>query len=146
MSPHQRALGAGCAAALALALGGCGYEETTTRRPVVVSDKVNENAVTAPAPADNTAKNARDDGSTKTPMDQGTSASDMAITQAMRKAVVADKSLSTNAHNIKIVTKDGNLTLRGPVASEAERLAIVEKTKGLTGVNMVHNQLDITAR
>ena len=76
-------------------------------------------------PADNSGKNVRDrkDG-TKTSGDQSNAKSDVAITQEIRKAVVADKNLSMNAHNVKIITPDGVVTLRGPVKSPAEKDAI----------------------
>ncbi len=73
-------------------------------------------------PADNSGKNVRDrQEGAQTPGDQSNAKSDVAITQAIRKAVVADKALSTNAHNVKIITADGVVTLRGPVKSSAEK-------------------------
>jgi hypothetical protein len=65
---------------------------------------------------DNTGKNVRDrDSNNLTPLDQSESESDRTITQEIRKAVMADDSLSTNAKNIKIITINGVVTLRGPV-------------------------------
>ena len=70
-------------------------------------------AQTAP---DNTGRNVRDrSGATLTPGDQSESEADRTLTQQIRRAVVADDSLSTNAHNIKIITINGVVTLRGPV-------------------------------
>jgi len=100
----------------------------------------------ADVPADNSGKNVRDrQGATQTPGDQSNAKADMAITQAIRKAVVADKGLSTNAHNVKIVTTNGAVTLRGPVKSEAEKNRIAEKAKQTAGVKSVDNQLEIAS-
>ena len=76
----------------------------------------------------NTEKNIRDrDSMTKTPLDQSESEADRMITQKIRKAVMADSALSTNAKNIKNITIKGMVKLRGPVASSQEKDAIVEK-------------------
>ena len=72
-------------------------------------------------PADNSGKNVRDRNNAPTPGDQSNSKSDIAITQEVRKAVMADKALSTNAHNVKIITQNGVVTLRGPVKSPEEK-------------------------
>ena len=98
-------------------------------------------------PADNSGKNVRDrQDNARTPGDQSNSKSDMAITQEVRKAVVADKALSTNAHNVKIITKNGVVTLRGPVKSPEERDTIAAKAKQVAGVKNVDNQLEIASR
>jgi hyperosmotically inducible protein len=100
----------------------------------------------ADVPADNSGKNVRDrQGATQTPGDQSNAKADMAITQAIRKAVVADKGLSTNAHNVKIITTNGAVTLRGPVNSAAEKSSIAEKAKQTAGVKSVDNQLEIAS-
>ncbi len=97
--------------------------------------------------ADNSGKNVRDrQNSTMTPGDQSNAKSDMAITQAIRKAVVSDKGLSTNAHNVKIITKNGVVTLRGPVKSAEEKSTIAAKAQGAAGVKSVDNQLEIASR
>ena len=96
------------------------------------------------ADADNTKRNARDaDGGTLTPMDQGESEADRTITQAIRKEVVSHDGLSTNAKNVKIITVDGVVTLRGPVKSAEERAAIASVATKTNGVKRVDNQLEI---
>jgi len=76
-------------------------------------------AQTAP---DNTGKNVRDrDDHTLTPGDQSSNEADVELTRRIREAVVADDSLSTSAHNIKIITINGMVTLRGPVSSTEEK-------------------------
>lgn len=98
-------------------------------------------------PADNSGKNVRDrQDSSKTSGDQSNSKSDVAITQAIRKAVVADKELSTNAHNVKIITTNGMVTLRGPVNSPEEKSKIAAKAKSVAGVKSVDNKLEIASR
>lgn len=98
-------------------------------------------------PADNSGKNVRDrKESSQTPADQSNSKADLAITQAIRKAVVADKALSTNAHNVKIITSNGVVTLRGPVKSTEEKDKIAAKAKSVAGVTSVDNKLEIASR
>lgn len=99
-----------------------------------------------PVAADNSGRNTRDDGSTLTPTDQGMSEKDIAITQAVRKAVVAHKGLSINAQNVKIIAKDGVVTLRGPVETESERSAIISMAEQVPEVHTVVNKLEIASR
>jgi osmotically-inducible protein OsmY len=68
---------------------------------------------------------------------------DRAITQKIRKAVHDDTSLSTYAHNIKIITQDGKVTLRGPVRSEDEKNNLQAKAVKVAGQENVTNQLEI---
>jgi len=97
-----------------------------------------------PYPADNTGKNVRDrDERAVTAGDQSNSKDDLRITQAIRRAVVDDKALSTNAHNVKIITRDGIVTLRGPVQSVSEKSSIEAKASHVNGVARVENQLEI---
>jgi hyperosmotically inducible protein len=94
--------------------------------------------------ADNTGRNVRDrQGGAVTPMQQGNGEQDLAITQHIRRAVVNDDHLSTNAHNVKIVTQDGVVTLRGPVASAQERQSIVTAAWSAPGVKRVQDQLEV---
>jgi len=98
-------------------------------------------AETAP---DNTGKNVRDrDDQTLTPFDQSESEPDRKLTQRVRQAVVDDESLSTNAKNVKIITVDGKVTLRGPVESQQEKATIVAKAKQIAGEDKVDDQLEI---
>ena len=96
--------------------------------------------------ADNTARNERDrNPATQVPTDQGESQADREISANVRKAVTADDSLSINAQNIKIVTSNGTVTLRGPVKSTQEKAAIETKAKQVAGVTRVDNLLEIEA-
>jgi len=95
---------------------------------------------------ENTGVNVRDRGdATVTPEDQGGEAGDREITAAVRRAIVKDDSLSLNAHNVKIITRDGIVTLRGPVESAAERTTIAQLAEKTAGVKRVDNQLEINA-
>ena len=94
--------------------------------------------------ADNSGRNVRDrDDATKTAGDQSENEQDRTITQNVRKAVSSDDTLSTNAKNVKIVTSDGTVTLRGPVKSQKEKTDIEAKAKQIAGVKNVNNQLEI---
>ena len=96
--------------------------------------------------ADNSGRNVRDrGGETKTPGDQSESEADRTITQNIRKALTADDSLSVNAQNVKIITNDGTVTLRGPVKSEKEKADIEAKAKQVAGVKSVDNQLEVAS-
>lgn len=98
------------------------------------------------AGAENTARNERDSGGrTVTPMDQSENEGDRTITQRVRKAVVDNDGLSTNAHNVKIVTQNGVVTLRGPVETPQEKNTIVAAAQTTPGVKRVDDQLEVKA-
>src|SRR5204862_6182501 len=79
------------------------------------------------AKPDNTATNDRDrSGETQTSGDQPNSSADLKITQAIRRALMKDRELSTTAKNIKVVTANGHVTLRGPVKSAQEKAIVVQ--------------------
>ena len=93
---------------------------------------------------DNSGRNVRDrDDQNKTTADQSENEADRTITQNIRRAVTADDSLSTNAKNVKIITNNGTVTLRGPVKSEKEKAEIEAKAKQVAGVKGVDNQLEV---
>jgi len=93
---------------------------------------------------DNSGRNVRDrTDATRTAGDQSESEADRTITQSLRKAITDDDSLSTNGKNVKVVTIDGTVTLRGPVKSEKEKADIGAKAKQIAGVKNVDNQLEI---
>jgi len=96
--------------------------------------------------ADNSGRNVRDrNDATKTSGDQSESEADRTISQNIRQAVVADDSVSTNGKNVKIITVDGMVTLRGPVKSEKEKTNIGEKAQRVAGVKRVDNQLEVAS-
>ena len=63
--------------------------------------------------------------------------------QRIRKAVIADKSLSSYAHNVKIIATDGKVTLKGPVRSEAEKASIEQKAVDVVGAGKVTNEITV---
>lgn len=106
----------------------------TTAHPVVTAESVDRT---------NTGVNVRDRHSTaKTPLDQNENKADIQITADIRKQVVAKK-LSLNAHNVKIITQDGKVTLRGPVKTENEKQTIEEIALAVAGADKVDNQLEV---
>lgn len=100
--------------------------------------------VQAQTQPDNTKVNQRDrDKSAVTADQQKENKSDRELTREIRRAVVADKSLSTYAHNVKIVAQNGAVTLKGPVQSEEERKAIVSKAEEVAGKKNVKDELSV---
>jgi hyperosmotically inducible periplasmic protein len=97
-----------------------------------------------PPAADNTAQNERVRAASPTADNASNRAADRDVMQKIRKAVMDDGSLSTNAHNSKIVVQDGTVTLVGPVASEAERAKVEQIATANAGDRKVVNQLEIT--
>jgi hyperosmotically inducible protein len=96
------------------------------------------------AAADNTKKNERDrSGETTTSGDQSNSQEDVKITAAIRRAVVGDHSLSATAKNVKIITANGLVTLRGPVKNDAEKAKIAELAQSAAGNAKINNQLEV---
>lgn len=93
---------------------------------------------------DNTKTNQGDANKGATTADQQKmNAADRNITKGIRSSIMKDKSLSTYAHNIKVITQDGKVTLKGPVRSEDEKAAIEAKAVAIAGANNVTNQLDV---
>ena len=68
---------------------------------------------------------------------------DRDLTKKIRQAVVGDKSLSTYAHNVKIVARDGHVTLKGPVRSDAEKTSIEAKATEIAGAGKVTNEITV---
>jgi hyperosmotically inducible periplasmic protein len=94
--------------------------------------------------ADNSGANQRDkDSSSPTADRQKMNPADRDITKKIRTALHNDKSLSVYAHNVKIITQDGHVTLKGPVRSDDERTAIVSKATVIAGEGNVTDQLEV---
>jgi osmotically-inducible protein OsmY len=97
---------------------------------------------TATPDADNTRMNKADQKNTQpTAQNQSNEKADRELAAAVRKAIVRDKSLSTNAHNVKVIAKDGTVTLRGPVRSDDEKTKVSQLTRQVEGVSNVDDQL-----
>jgi hyperosmotically inducible protein len=96
--------------------------------------------------ADNTGKNERDrSGETQTSGDQSNKSEDVKLSAAIRRAVVKDRSLSSMGKNVKIVTANGVVTLRGPVKSQAEKTKIGELAQSAASNAKIDNQLEVKA-
>ena len=99
---------------------------------------------TAQTPADNTKVNTRDRAKSAVTADQQKeNATDRDLTQKIRKAVMADKSLSTYAHNVKVIAQSGQVTLKGPVRSEDEKKTVEAMAVEVAGATHVTNQMSI---
>jgi hyperosmotically inducible protein len=125
-----------CLAILAIAIGGGSATRTSATDPST-KGKAAESA------PDDTGRNVRDRGETLTSGDQSETEADRTLTQKIRQAVMADDSLSMTAHNIKIITVDGVVTLRGPVKSDDERQKIAAKAEQVAGAGKVQNHLEV---
>ncbi len=95
--------------------------------------------------ADNTRRNVRDrQPDAVTPIDQGSNEADMQTTRRIRQDIMAREGLSLNARNVKVITANGRVTLRGPVKSQAEKQAIADIAGRVATPEKVDNQLEIT--
>src|ERR1044071_9400078 len=94
--------------------------------------------------ADNTAMNERDrSGETETSGDQSNSSADLKITQAIRQALMKHSELSATAKNIKIITNNGHVTLRGPVKNAQEKAKIDHLARSAAEGAKIDDQLDV---
>jgi hyperosmotically inducible periplasmic protein len=122
---------------IVLTMAGCNEGKTTaTKATTTPSDS-------AAVKRDNTEVNVRDrTDDVKTPIDQNENRKDIDITANIRKRVV-DTKMSVNAQNVKIITQDGKVTLRGPVKSEEEKAQIEKMAHEVAGAANVDNQLEV---
>jgi hyperosmotically inducible periplasmic protein len=93
---------------------------------------------------DNTSANKNSQG-TPTADQQKETPADRDLAKKIRQSIVSDKSLSTYAHNAKVIVRDGKVTLKGPVKSEEEKAALESKATALAGTGMVENDLTVKA-
>lgn len=125
--------------AAAFAFAGCseGTQATTDSDPVAVEGKPGTTDV------DNSGRNVRDrDDRTLTPGDQSNSAPDVEMTQRIRHGITSDDAMSVQARNIKVITQQGVVTLRGVVETSEEKAAIETISKN-AGASRIDNQLEI---
>jgi hyperosmotically inducible periplasmic protein len=108
--------------------------------PVASRGQDQSTATTKTSPDNSAANKAQNN----TADQQSEATSDRMLTKKIRQALIADKSLSTYGHNVKIITKDGSVTLKGPVHSEEEKQTIASKTESIVGSpDKVTNQLTV---
>src|SRR3954470_20573242 len=125
---------------IAIAITGCMLLGVTgyTQQNQNTSDKGESK------PADNTGKNSRDrSDQSVTAENQKNSKQDIALTRKIRQTISKTDGLSVNAKNVKIITTDGKVTLRGPVKSADEKEQIAKIAKETEGVTSVENQLEV---
>lgn len=106
----------------------CGAQGAQQSTPAADNTKANKAVVKKDQPTADQAKN---------------SATDRDIMQKIRQAVMADKSLSSYAHNVKIISQNGKVTLKGPVRSTEEKQNIAQKAADVAGADNVINQITI---
>jgi hypothetical protein len=99
---------------------------------------------TKPVAPDNTRRNAQDrTGRSLTPLDQGNEDTDISLTKNIRMAIHQTEGLSVNAQNVKVITRKGQVTLRGPVDNAAEKAAIDAIVRRYTGEANLDDQLEV---
>lgn len=99
---------------------------------------------TGQSSADNTRMNQGDQSQNAVTADQQKmNRSDRDVTQQIRRSIEKDKSLSTYAHNVKVITQNGMVTLKGPVRSEDEKRAIEAKATEVAGADKVTNEIEV---
>jgi hyperosmotically inducible periplasmic protein len=130
-----------CMCVLAL-FAGCDVKSRSTSQQSLPVDSASDGR----ADRDNTAVNVRDrDSAQKTPINQNENQQDVSITANIRKKVVDDDTLSVNAQNVKIITRNGHVTLRGPVKSDDEKKKIEAIATQIAGAGNTDNQLEVEA-
>jgi len=108
-------------------LQACAFAVALSCGPAAIAQ---DQAAPATASADNSAQNKNHQ---TTAQDQQENTSDRMLTKKVRQALIADKSLSTYGHNVKIIAQNGNVTLKGPVHSEEEKQSIASKAAEVAG-------------
>ena len=113
--------------------------------PIVVGTPLATHAQDQASPPSSTApdNSARNKAQTRTADNQKENTQDRQITQKIRRSITADKTLSTYAHNVKIITQAGEVTLKGPVQSDNEKQTIASKAADVVGAEKVNNQLTV---
>jgi|HubBroStandDraft_6_1064221.scaffolds.fasta_scaffold149373_2 hyperosmotically inducible periplasmic protein len=115
-----------------------GLALNSTLNPAWAQDNQN------PPQSDNTGVNKQDRAQGGVTSDQqNNNRADRDLTQQIRKSVMADKSLSTYAHNVKIVSQNGTVTLKGPVRSEDEKKTVIAKAEAVAGQGKVTDELSV---
>jgi hyperosmotically inducible periplasmic protein len=97
--------------------------------------------------ADNTRRNNRERSEQeKTPVNQNENKADLEISRQIRKAIYNDTTLSTYAHNIKIITQDGKVNLKGPVRNAEEKQKVEAKAVAIAGKENVKSQIELAPK
>jgi hyperosmotically inducible periplasmic protein len=124
-------------ASILIAYSSQGQQATPTPRDPAALDSTK---------ADNTKRNSSEQNKdSDTAEKQSNSKDDLALTQKIRQAVMKDGSLSMNAKNVKIIARNGKITLKGPVDSQQEKDTIGTMAGESAGKDKVANQLEVRA-
>ena len=103
-----------------------------------------QDSAAAPPAADNTKVNQRDKNKAEPTADQQKeNQPDRELARQIRRSIVQDKSLSSYAHNVKIIAQNGVVTLKGPVRSDEEKTAVEAKASEIAGADKVTSQLEV---
>ena len=122
---------------------GMSTDATTTDATTTDTNAVG--TTTTDSPAENSEVNQRDrDPAAKTPIDQNETPADIKITADIRKMVLEQPDFSVNARNVKIITADGRVTLRGPVTTDAEKQTIEKIAADIAGADHVDSMLEVS--
>ena len=120
--------------------------KTTVKRTAKKTTTTTEakSETTDPPAADNTKVNERDRAPSAVTADQQkNNKSDLTVTAEIRRAVIAEKSLSSNAHNVKIIAVNGVVTLKGPVKNVSEKTIVEEKAITAVGKSNVKSEIEV---
>ncbi len=131
------------ASAMALALCGPVVADGTGDNSLAASDDASNTSHAA----DNSARNKDDsNGTNLTPLDQSSKPGDIDITRNIRQHLVDDETLGTNAENVKVITIDGNVTMRGAVANATDHAKVIAVAKAAAGTGQVQDELEVIDR
>ncbi|HEY7166081.1 MAG TPA: BON domain-containing protein [Candidatus Binatia bacterium] len=124
---------------LLLGLGACSKSDNSN-----TSSTTSDNQTASSASNTTSNQTASTSNTGVTASDQPSNDADMKVVQDVRKALTSDDSLSTAAHNVTVVSTNGNVTLRGSVKDQSEKQKVQEKAMQVAGVTNVDNQLTVT--
>jgi hypothetical protein len=146
MRLHCKVISFATAAVLRLITRGLSPAENSTANRVA-APPAKSSAEATPGTPDNRGRNVRDRAANGlTLFSQPSAASDVDLTRRIRRALVKDKYLSTSAKNIKIIAKDGSVTLRAPVRMQQEQTTMAHNARQVAGADRADDQLDILHR
>jgi len=127
----------------ALAIAGCGKHDATTSDTKARTYDARTDTAAKPKDADDTSRNARDrNDASVTPIDQKENKADIDRTAEIRKRIV-DTKLSVNAQNVKVITMNGHVTLRGPVKTQAEKDTVERIAREVAGAGNVDSEIEV---
>jgi hyperosmotically inducible periplasmic protein len=143
-NPHRFAWLVSGVALVGLLSGSAAAQTPADHTKVKAQTPADNTKVNTQTPADNTKVNTRDRADNAVTADQQKeNPTDRDLAQKIRRSLMNDKALSTYAHNVKIVSQGGQVTLKGPVRSEQEKQSIEAKAVEVAGKGRVVNQMSI---